>query len=394
MNTVMKLRLYPNQDQQIKLHATFGAVRWVYNNALDIKQTLYKRSNENVDAYTLINRLPGLKKLYPWLKDIPSQTIQASIKNMDTAYVNFFKHGRGYPKFKSKHASRQSFQLPQGVKINPEMGKVYLPKIGWVKARGWRKLQGKIKTSTVSYTTDGSYHVSIMFQHPSLAVPVTNNGKTIGLDLGVKIFAYLSDGTRFELPVSLKKKHTKLKKLHKAVSRKKLTSNNRAKAKKKLAKKYRQIANTRKDFAHKVSNQLSENQAVVIEDLNTKQMTEARGASKKDLNREILNQGWHQFIVFLEYKLARKGNHLNKVDPAYTSQTCSRCGCVDKASRLSQSRFVCTSCGYKIHADLNAAVNILNRGKHGDSLPLNTGYGMLAGSLTGVRSLDTMDFSP
>jgi putative transposase len=291
---------------------------------------------------------------------------------MDTAYQNFFQHGRGFPKFKSRHASRQSFQLPQGVKIDPKAKKVYLPKLGWIKARGWRKLHGKIKTCTVSYTSADDYHVSIMFQHPDLAVPVTNNGNVVGLDLGVKTFAYLSDGTRFELPADLKKKHTKLKKLHKAVSRKKQGSSNRAKAKKKLAKKYRQIANTRKDFSHKVSKQLSENQAVVIEDLNTKQMTEAKGASKKDLNREILNQGWHQFVVFLGYKLARKGNHLVKVDPAYTSQTCSRCGCVDKASRLSQSRFVCTSCNHKIHADLNAAINILNRGKHGDSLPLNT----------------------
>ncbi len=291
-----------------------------------------------------------------------SQVLQASNRNLDTAFKNFYERPEaGFPKFKSRHRPNQSFQYPQGVQINSKARKVFLPKIGWVKARGWRKLNGKIKTCTVSFNTAGEFHISILFQNDIDYVVKTTSGPAIGLDLGVKTFAYLSDGTQFKLPANLKQKHVKLKQHHKAVSRKKLGSSNRLRAKKKLAKAYRSIANTRRDFAHKVSNQLSENQAVVIEDLNTRQMTEARGASKRDLNREILNQGWHQFIVFLEYKLARNGNQLIKVDPAYTSQICSSCGNIDKRSRRSQSEYHCVSCGHQIHADLNAAINILAR---------------------------------
>jgi putative transposase len=315
----------------------------------------------------------------PFLKEIHSQVLQNANANADTAFQNFFK-GTGFPKFKSRRASTQTFAYPQGVKLDPTNRKIYLPKIGWVKARGWRKLTGKVKTCTVSWTSDGNYHVSILLENDINYIMVKHNNQKIGLDLGVVKFATLSDGTVFRLPSSLAKNQKRLKKLHKAVSRKQKGSQNRKKAKRKLAKCYSKVANIRKDFAHKVSNHLSDNQAVVVEELGIKQMTKADGSHKRDLNREINNQGWYQFLMFLEYKLARKGGKLIKVNPAYTSQMCSNCGHISKGNRRSQSQFKCRKCSFELNADWNAAINILNRGERGDSPPTKTGYGLPVGN--------------
>ena len=380
MLKAVKVRLYPSNEQKLAISSQIGGARYVYNRALALRKYAYTKFGIKVGKFALINHIKKLKsrESTAWLKEIDSQAIQQSIANMDKAYQHFFKGG-GYPKFKSRNHSRQSYQYPQRVKI--EGNKVYLPKIGWVKMRGWREeFQGKIKTVTVSYEAY-QYHASILVDIENNALkPCNNAGKSIGLDVGVSLVVADSDGNKIK-PLTLTKELSKLRLRAKHLSRKKKGSSNRTKAKAKLAKANLKIANKRKDFLHKLSLQYAESQGiVVIEDLKIKNMTKsAKGTKetpgkqvkqKQGLNRSITQQSWGLFFELLEYKLQERGGQLIKVDPKHTSQTCNRCGHVSKENRQSQSMFVCTSCGHTANADENAAKNILVRGIHGNNASL------------------------
>lgn len=313
-----------------------------------------------------------------WLKDIDSQAIQQSIANMDNAYQHFFRGG-GYPKFKSRHHSRQTYQYPQRVKIDGN--KVYLPKIGWVKMRGWRtEFTGKIKTVTVNYEAY-QYHASILIDiEEEVLKPYNNINNAVGLDVGVSLMVADSDGNKVK-PLTLTRELSELRLRAKQLSRKKKGSNNRAKAKVKLAKANLIIVNKRKDFLHKLSLQYAENQGiVVVEDLRIKNMTKSAKGTKETpgkqvkqktgLNRSIIQQSWGMFFELLEYKLQQRGGQLIKVEPKYTSQACNVCGHVDQNNRKSQSKFECISCGHSDNADVNGAKNILARGIHGNNASL------------------------
>ncbi len=295
---------------------------------------------------------------------------------MDKAYQHFFKGG-GYPKCKSRHHSRQSYQYPQRVKI--EGNNLFLPKVGWVKCKGLRKeFVGKIKTVTVSYEAY-QYHASILVDIEEQDVVISHNSKAVGIDVGVSLVVADSNGRKVK-PLDLVKELSKLRTKAQQLSRKKKGSNNRAKAKVRLAKINLKIANKRKDFLHKLSRQYSENQTVVVEDLKIKNMTSKtkgtvekpskNASAKRGLNRAITQQGWGMFFELLEYKLKERGGQLIKVDPRYTSQTCNEFGYISKENRKSQDKFVCTSCGHLANADINASKNILARGIHGNNASL------------------------
>jgi putative transposase len=295
---------------------------------------------------------------------------------MDKAYQHFFKGG-GYPKFKSRHHSRQSYQYPQRVKIDGN--KVFLPKVGWIKCKGLRKeFVGKIKTVTVSYEAY-QYHASILVDMDEQEISVSHNSKTVGIDVGVSLVVADSNGRKVK-PLDLVRELSKLRTKAQQLSRKKKGSNNRAKAKAKIAKQNLRIANMRKDFLHKLSKQYSENQTVVVEDLKIKNMTSKtkgtvekpskNASAKRGLNRVITQQSWGLFFELLEYKLQERGGQLIKVDPRYTSQACNECGHISKENRKSQDKFVCTSCGHSANADINASKNILARGIHGNNASL------------------------
>jgi len=376
MLRVIKVRLYPNEEQKNLIHQTFGSCRFVYNNLLDAKIKAYE-CGDYLSIYDLKKRLVPMKKAKggEFLKQVDSTALQNSIINMDKAYKNFFKkvklgEKKGFPKFKSKHNSRQSYQTSTAsIKDN----KLYLPKVGIVKTKFHRGdiSSFKIKTVTVSFEAN-QYYASINYEDGLKETIGSNNGKTIGIDVGVKVFAYLSNGKAINpseehnLDINIKK----MIKAQKSLSRKKKGSNNRLKAKQKLAKKHLKIKNKRDDFLHKVSNTLSENQTIKVEDLKIKNMSRKakgsienpnmRASAKSGLNRSILQQSWGKFFELLNYKLKRKGGELIKVNPKYTSQTCSVCGHISKENRLTQAKFECKKCGNKLNADLNAAVNISN----------------------------------
>lgn len=378
MLKAQKVRLYPNKEQQQIISSQIGGARYVYNRTLALRKFAYTKFGVKVGKFALIKHITKLKKREKtsWLKEIDSQAIQQSIANMDKAYQHFFKGG-GYPKFKSKHHSRQSYQYPQRVKIDGN--KVFLPKVGWVKCKGLRKeFVGKIKTVTVSYEAY-QYHASILIDVDEQEPKVNTNGKCVGIDVGVSLVVADSNGRRVK-PLELGRELTKLRIRAQQLSRKKKGSNNRAKAKAKLAKQNLRIANMRKDFLHKLSSQYSENQTVVVEDLKIKNMTsKTKGTvekpsknakAKRGLNRAITQQSWGMFFELLEYKLKQRGGQLIKVDPKHTSQTCNKCGHISKENRKTQSKFVCATCGYSANADINAAKNILDRGIHGNNASL------------------------
>jgi len=371
----VKVRLYPNAKQQQIIASQIGAVRYVYNRTLALRINAYKKFGLKVGKFDLIKHITKLKNRdnISWLKEADSQALQQSVANMDNAYKHFFKGG-GYPKFKSKHHSRQSFQYPQRVKI--ENNKVYLPKVGWVKCKGLRDdIAGKIKTVTVSYEAY-QYHASILFDTGDIKPKINTNNKVIGLDVGVSLMIADSDGNKIK-PLDLVRELSKLRIKAQQLSRKKKGSKNRAKAKAKIAKQNLHIANMRKDFLHKLSKQYSENQTVVVEDLKIKNMTKAtkgtvekpskNAKAKRGLNRSITQQSWGMFFELLEYKLKANGGELIKVNPKFTSQTCNKCGHISKENRQSQSKFVCTSCGHTANADINASKNILDRGIYGNN---------------------------
>ena len=377
MLKAVKVRLYPSNKQKQIIASQVGGARYVYNRALSLRKFAYQKFGLKVGKFALINHITKLKKREKtsWLKMIDSQAIQQSIVNMDNAYQYFFKGG-GYPKYKTRHHSRQSYQYPQRVKIDGN--KVYLPKVGWVKMRGWRKeFNGKIKTVTVIYEAY-QYHASIKLDIEDESLkPCNNIEKAIGIDVGVSLVVADSDGNMVE-PLVLMKELNKLRLRAKQLSRKEKGSKNWNKAKVKLSKINLKITNKRKDFLHKLSLQYAENQGtVVVEDLKIKNMTKAakgtvespakNAKAKRGLNRSIQQQSWGLFFKMLVYKLEERGGKLIKVDPKYTSQICNKCGHNSNQNRKNQSRFVCIACGYSDNADVNGAKNILDRGIHGNN---------------------------
>lgn len=377
MLKAVKVRLYPNSEQKQIISAQIGGARYVYNRALALRKYAYQKFGIKIGKFALIKHITKLKNREntSWLKGIDSQAIQQSIVNMDKAYQYFF-NGGGYPKFKSKHHSRHSYQYPQRVKIDGN--RVFLPKVGWVKMRGFRnEFVGKIKTVTISYEAY-QYHASILIDIEKETVKPNNNvNKAVGIDVGVSLVVADSNGNKIK-SLTLIRELKRLRIIAQQLSRKKKGSNNRAKAKVKLAKINLKIANKRKDFLHKLSLQYAESQSiVVVEDLKIRNMIKsAKGTEEKPgkqvkqkarLNRSITQQSWGIFFKLLEYKLVERGGQLIKVDPKHTSQICNKCGHISNENRKSQSKFECISCGYCENADIVAARNILVRGIHGNN---------------------------
>ena len=371
---VIKVRLYPNKQQKQLIHKTFGSCRFVYNILLDAKIKAYE-CGDNLSVYELKKRLAPMKKTKDgeFLKEVDSTALQNSVLKIDVAYKNFFRRLKlgekaGFPRFKTKHNSRQSYQTSTA---SIKDKKLYLPKIGKVKAKFHRgEIIGKVKTVTISCEAN-QYFASINYEDGKEEVIGTNNGKSIGIDVGVKVFAYTSENK----PINPKKEHDltkdieKMIKAQKSLSRKKIGSANRVKTKAKFAKKHLKIRNKRNDFLHKISKELSENQTIKVEDLKIKNMSKKakssienpnmRASVKSGLNRLILQQSWGKFFELLEYKLKKNGGELVKVNPQYTSQKCSRCGHISKENRKTQANFVCEKCGNTLNADYNASLNIL-----------------------------------
>jgi putative transposase len=356
-----KFRIYPNKKQEVFLMKNFGCVRFIYNWGLQKKVEEYTKTKKSPTCIDLIKMIPLLKKEFEWLKEVNPQALQMSLRNLDNAYTRFFKEKTGFPKFKSKKSNHFSFQIPQGVKI--KNNKIYFTKCTkGIKIKQDRLLNGKIKTVTISKNPSNQYFATILLEEDInyKELQTLDRNKTLGIDLGLRHFATLSNEIKIENPKYLQKSLKKLQKLNKRHSKKKLGSNNRKKHRIKLAKIYQKISNQRSDFLHKLTYKLTHDNQVnslVIEDLAISNMIQ-----NNHLSRSIQDVSWGEFRRQLEYKSKWYGINfitIGRFDPS--SKLCSNCGIINQNFTLNDRTWTC-ECG-KIHdRDINAAINIKNFG--------------------------------
>ena len=284
-----------------------------------------------------------------------------AIYNMDAAYQKFFREHAGYPKFKSKHDSHQSYttNFTNGnIAVDFEGGTIKLPKLKAVKAKLHRNFSGQIKSVTVSQVPSGKYYVSILVETEHMELPHTN--QTIGIDLGIKDLCITSDGKKYENPKTIRKYEKKLVKLQRQLAHKEKRSQNYCKVRKKIALCHEKITNTRKDYLHKISHEIiSENQVIVSENLQIKNMVKNHCLAKS-----ISDVSWHELTRQLGYKSKWNGREYIKIDRFYaSSQICSVCRYQNTETRdLSIREWQCPVCGTKHDRDINAAKNILSEG--------------------------------
>ena len=366
-----KFELRPN-GMQIQLMMQFcGCARYVYNRTLSLEKSLYKKDSKHSFKYSeAANRLPGWKKKNPFLKKCHSQVLQQSLKDLDRAYTNFFEKRGNVPKYKKKYR-HDSIRFPQGVELDEVKQQIRLPKIGWMGYRKSRDIIGTIKNVTVSRRGE-KWDVSIQTEYE--VVSSAPNPSEIGIDMGVKRFATLSNGDFVEPLNAFKQEQEKLAKLQRKLVRQKKGSRNSRKTKRKIVRLHRYIADSRRDFLHKTSTKIAKNHSVIyVEDLKVSNMSASASGTKESpgknvrqksgLNRSILDQGWYSFFRMLSYKLKQRGGKLIKVDPRNTSRTCPRCGLVSAENRKSQATFACIGCGFRSNADEVGAINVLRAGQ-------------------------------
>lgn len=353
-----KFRLYPNKEQEIYFSKCFGSVRFIYNKMLNDKIEYYKKNNK------MLNNTPAqYKKEYIWLKEVDSLALANAQMNLDKAYKNFFRDKSvGFPKFKSKKNNYYSYTTNnQKNTIDIVDGKyIKLPKLKTlIRIKQHRQIpkDGKIKSATISKNPSGKYYISILVEQEIKELP--KNEFAIGIDLGLTDFAITSDGVKYSNPRYLRKLLNKLAKEQRKLSRKKNGSKNKNKQRIKVAKLYEKITNQRKDFLHKLSSELiNENQVICLEDLQVKKIRQ-----NKYLSQSVSDVGWYEFRRQLEYKAKWYGRTISFVDKWYpSSQICSNCGNNTGKKTLDIREFDCPYCGKHHDRDINASINILHEG--------------------------------
>ena len=369
-----KFRLKTNQTIARKLAQFAGSSRLVWNKALAFQKERLNAKQSCLSYSGLTKELTQWKKeedLF-FLKQVHSQALQQSLKNLSQALKEAFDktNPKQFPRFKKK-GQRDSFRYPQGFKIDNQNGRIFLPKIGWIRYNKSQDIIGEAKNVTVS--KKGQYwFVSIQVEtdieelkHPSTLV--------IGGDLGVARFLTLSNQKYYQPLNIFKKLKTQLAKLQKKLAKKEKFSSRWRNLKGKITKLHIRIANTRNDYLHKISSELSKNHAIVIlENLKISNISKsAKGTvenpgknvkQKSGLNRAILDQGWGEFIRQLEYKLAWNGGQLIQVDPRNTSRKCPECNHISCRNRKTQTVFCCQNCKYTANADYVGSLNIREAG--------------------------------
>lgn len=368
MLKAIKIRLYPDKEQEAYIANLLGCTRYVYNNCLSYKIEYFKETEKGVSFGDLGKRLVELKndEATLWLKNAHSKVLQQALINLDQAYKNFFINGSGFPKFKSKHG-KQSCRFPKDAisKIRGNRINIIKPlsnihfKCSKRDEIHLNHFQKSIRSGTLLKTRSGNYYFSILLDLPTKK-ELKESQKMIGLDMGIKDFIVDSDGGRYENLRIKRNNEKKLKKLHRRVSKKKKGSRNREKARVKLAKFHEKLNNKKEYYLHELSNKiLSENQTVVIEDLSVSGMMK-----NKCLAKSIQELSLFRFKEMLSYKANWYGRNLVQIDRYFpSSKLCGCCGHKNDKLELKDREWICPKCGTKHDRDFNAATNILNEGK-------------------------------
>ncbi|MBW4498630.1 MAG: transposase [Scytonema hyalinum WJT4-NPBG1] len=356
MLKVYKYRVYPTSEQAILLAKSFGCVRWFYNFALNLTSETYSSTGKGLSRNDIINLLPSLKKEYEWLTEPPSQCLQQVALDLSSAFLNFFEKRAKYPNFKKK-GQKQSIRFPQGIKLDGDC--LTLPKLGKVYCKVSHLPSGKLKSVTVSLTSSAEYYAACLYDDGKDIPASSTDGKAVGIDMGITHYAITSDGTKHGNPKYYRKYETRLAYKQKLLTRKQKGSNNRKKARIKVAKVHNKITRCREDFLHKLSRKLvDENQVIVVENLAVKNMVR-----NHKLAKSISDAGWGQFCTMLKYKAEWEGKTYIEVDRFFpSSKTCSNClHQVDNLS-LDIRSWQCPKCQTLHDRDLNAARNIRDEG--------------------------------
>jgi len=355
-----KFQIYPTQEQQKLLIKTFGCVRFVYNKMLEERIEIYKESKSNTNTKRPLPTPAKYKKEFVFLKEVDSLSLSNAQLELNKAYANFFRDPSiGFPKFKSKKTDRDSYTTNnQKGSVRIEGRKIKLPKVGYIKIKQHRTFVGLIKSTTISMTKTGRFFVSLLVKQNEIVCPPAKN--KIGIDLGLENFAIMTNdemiSEKVPNPRFLRKSEIKIKKAQRSMTRKKVGSKNREKAKVLLAKKHERITNQRKDFLHKLSKRIvDENQVIVVETLKSKNMMK-----NKRLAKSIFDVSWFEFVRQLEYKSNFYGRSLIKADQWFaSSQNCSSCGENSGKKKLNIREWTCRNCNSHHDRDINASINLL-----------------------------------
>lgn len=366
----LKMRIYPNKEQALKIDKTIDSCRYVYNHMLARNKKIYARRNEHLSYYDMQNLLPRMKEYLPWLKESDSQALKHACRQLNTAYDRFFKKKYGFPKFHSKRMNRQAYTTTAKVNIayDSESRKVKLPFLGWMQCSDNRVLVNPdFKYATVS-RQNGKYYVSITYSIEKTVHPVpVSESQTLGLDYKSDGLYVDSNGNTAGMPKWFRDSQAKLKKEQRKLRNKvgsqkgETKSHGYLKQLQKVRNLHEHIANQRLDYLHKESMRLANQyDAILIEDLDMKAIANKGFGNGK----ATLDNGWGMFTTMLDYKMAERGKHLQKIDRWYpSSQTCSVCGCINSETKnLSIRKWTCPHCGAEHDRDINAAINIKQKG--------------------------------
>lgn len=354
-----RYRLYPNKQQEVLLAKHFGCCRFIYNYALDKKVKAYQKDKTNLSRFDIQADLPKMKKSeeYHWLSEVNSLSLQAALANLDSAFVKFFREKKGFPNFKSKKASKQSFSIPQNTRVKFDECRVYIPKFRkGIKARFHRKFEGLVKTSVITRTSTGKYYISILVEVNEVDAapkPISEN-KAVGIDLGIKTFAVLSDGTEIQNHKYLKRSIKKVKRLQRSLSKKAKGSKNREKARLRLARAHERVCNQRNDFLQQETHRLVTNyDTICLETLSVRNMVKNRC-----LAQALEDIAINRFNTLLEYKAKKNGVNILRIGRFEPSSKMCTCGYINHNLTLSMRIWKCPVCGVVHDRDLLAANNI------------------------------------
>jgi putative transposase len=325
---------------------------------LDLNQKQYAVDKKFVFRFKMQNQIPDLKTQHEWLKQTPSQSLQQVCYHLDLALKRVWKQGFGFPRFKSKHTAQDSFYVPQQsnqIKINAKS--IVIPKLSAIKWIYHRPVSGVVKSITISRDVD-QWYVSVLCEQADTTPQPIDSTKCVGIDLGISSFVVTSDGHKIHKSPHTSNHARRLVRAQRQLAKKQRTSANRTKAKTQVAKIHRTIRRQRQDFLHKLSHQLiKQYDLICTEDLKTKSLVENK--KQKSLNRAIHDQGWGMFLNMLEYKAARAGKHMVRIDTyAPSSKTCHQCQHKIEKMALDVRSWICPACNAQLDRDLNAAQNI------------------------------------